>query len=177
MMYSLATLEGVEVNPRTFIPQITEPHWKLPFAATRTDRPLLSQGFSNESATYFLVKGRNIYALIVPHDEHQTPYFDLLMVLDERTPCAFGVEKAFIQQKQKDQSITYLRFSWEKGEAKKIDSSPASIRDGFKFFRGYHAPQLDEETGRIVQDLKDGLRIIDTATLYMDSGELEGNSS
>jgi len=173
MIYSFATLEGVEVNPRTFVPQITEPHWKLPFAATRTDRPV-SQVFSNEIATYFLVKGKNIYALIVPHDEHQTPYFDLLLVLDECALCAFGVEKAFAQHK--DRSITYLKFSWEQGEAKKIDSSPASTRDGV-FLRGYHAPQLDEETGRIVQDWSNGFRIFDTATLYMDSGEVGGNVS
>ena len=40
---------------------------------------------------------------------------------------------------------------------------------------GARIPQLDEETGRIVQELRDGFRIIDTATLHMDSDEVTGS--
>jgi hypothetical protein len=56
MLYSFAILEGVEFVPPTFAPHVTEPHWKLPFAGTRTDRGALSEGLSNETATYFIVK-------------------------------------------------------------------------------------------------------------------------
>ena len=181
MIYSFVILEGVEVTPPTLVPQITEPRWKLPFTGTRTDRGALSEGFSNETATYFVVKARNIYGLIVPHDEHQAPEFRLLMELEELDSsdcptCAIGFEKAFVQHM--DRSITRLSFSWETGEAEKIGSPPASncdiviSRDYPTTCNGARIPQLDEETGRIVQDLRDGVRIIDTATLYMGSDEL-----
>jgi hypothetical protein len=79
MIYDFVTLEGVGVSPPTLVPQITEPRWKLPFARTRTDRGALYEGFSNETATYFVVKARNIHGLIIPHSEHQAPEFRLLM--------------------------------------------------------------------------------------------------
>jgi hypothetical protein len=179
MIYSFVTLEGVEVTPPTFVPQITEPRWKLPFAGTRTDRGELSEGFSSETATCFVVKARDIHALSVPHNEHQAPEFRLLMELDSSSSsscptCAIGFEKAFIQHM--DRSITRLSFSWETGEAEMIGSSPPASTYGKVISKNYpttcngaRIPQLDEEMGRIVQDLRDGFRIIDTATLYMDS--------
>jgi hypothetical protein len=180
MIYSFVTLEGVAVTPPTFVPQITEPRWKLPFTGTRTDRGALSEGFSNETATYFVVKAKNIHALIVPHNEHQAPEFRLLMELEELDSsdcptCAIGFEKAFIQHM--DRSITRLSFSWETGPAERIGSAPASTcgmvisRDYPTVWHGARIPRLDEETGRIVQGLMDGIRIIDTATLYRDSDE------
>jgi len=36
-------------------------------------------------------------------------------------------------------------------------------------------PQLDEEMGHIVQKLRDGFQVIDTALVYMDSDELRGD--
>lgn len=65
MIYSFVTLKGVEATPPTFVPQITEPCWKLPFAGTRTDCGELSEGFSSETATYFVVKTKNIHVLIL----------------------------------------------------------------------------------------------------------------
>ena len=38
---------------------------KLPFAGTRTDCGELSEGFSSETATYFVVKTKNIHVLIL----------------------------------------------------------------------------------------------------------------
>ena len=184
MIYSFVTLEGVEVTPPTFVPRVIEPRWKLPFSGTRTDRGALSEGFSNETATYFVVRARNIHGLIVPHDGHQAPEFRLLMELEEfdtsdYQTCAIGFEKAFIQHM--DRSIARLSFSWEMGEDEVIGSSPAStcgiviFKDYPTAFNGARIPQLDEETGGIVQDLRDGVRIIDTATLYGDSVELQSN--
>jgi hypothetical protein len=184
MIYDFVTLEGVGISPPTFVPQITEPRWKLPFAGTRTDRGALSEGFSNETATYFVVEARNIRGLIIPHNEHQALEFRLLVEFEEfdssgRQTCAIGFEKASTQHM--DRSITRLRFSWEKGEATKTDSSPVSTCDSVSFIdypTTYHRariPQLDEETGRIVQDLRDGFWIIDTATLYMEVNEVEDN--
>jgi len=181
MIYSYVTLEGVQVTPPIFVPQNTEPRRKLPFTGTRTDRGALSEGFSNETATYFVVKAKNMHGLIVPHGEHQAPEFHLLMELEELDSsdcptCAIGFEEAFIQHM--DRSITRLSFSWEAGEVEKLVSPPECTcdivisRDYPTTCNGARIPQLDEETGRIAQDLRDGVRIIDTATLYKESDEL-----
>jgi hypothetical protein len=74
----------------------------------------LFEGFSSETATCFVVKARDIHALIVPHnhDVHKVPEFRLLMELDSSSCYAIGFEKAFIQHM--DRSITRLSFfSWE----------------------------------------------------------------
>jgi hypothetical protein len=176
MIYSFVILDGVGDTPPTFAPHITEPCWKLPFAGTRTDRGALSEGLSKETATYFVVKRRNIHGLVVPHNENEAPHFHLLMEFDSsRCPtCAIGIERAFIQHE--DLSITRLNFSWEAGKAENMGSSTC----GSLVFTDYptkcneaRIPQLDEETGRIVQDLRDGFRVIDTALIYMEGDEVE----
>ena len=113
MIYSFVILEGVDVAPPTFVPQITEPLWKLPFAGTQTDHGALSEGLSNDTATYFVVKAKNIHGLVVPHNENEAPHFHLLMEFDFSSclTCAIGFERAFIQHK--DISITRLDFSRE----------------------------------------------------------------
>ena len=155
----------MEVTSPTFVPQITEPCWKLPFAGTRSYRGELSKGFSSETATYFVVKAKNTHGLKNPHNEYnlKVPEFRPLMELYSSYPtCAVGFETAFIQPM--DQSITCLSFSWETGEAKKIGSPPASTsvsvisRDYPTTCNGARIPQLDEETGRIVQEFGDGFR-------------------
>ena len=167
MIYSFVILDGVEDTPPTFAPHITEPHWRVPFAGTRTDLGGLSEGFSNETATYFVVKAENsIYGLIVPHNENEAPRFHLLMEFDSsRCPtCAIGFERAFIQHE--DLSVTRLDFSWAAaGELEIMSSRTCSsvvFRDYPTTCNGTRIPQLDEETGRIVQDVKGGFRVIDT---------------
>lgn len=128
MIYNFVILEGVEVTPPPFVPQVTEPRWKLPFARTRRDRGGLSGAFSNETATYFVVKaGNTIHGLIVPHNEHQAPEFCLLLEFEEFDSwvcptSTVGFEKAVIQYV--DRSATRLSFSWETGEAEKMGPPP-----------------------------------------------------
>jgi len=74
----------------------------------------------------------------------------------------FEFERAFIQHE--DLSITHLNFSREAaGKEENMGSSTC----GSVVFRNYptmcnaaRIPQLDEETGRIVQDLRHGFRVI-----------------
>jgi hypothetical protein len=177
LVYSFVTAGEAGVAPPVVAPDVTEPLWKLPFTGTRIEHGGLSQGLTNETATYFVVHARILYALIIPHDEHQTPHFHPLIVFDSsKNPiCAIGFEKAFIQHL--DRSITHLNFSWEKGEASDTSSSPVSVvfRDYPTTYNGARIPKLDEETGRIVQDLRFGFRVIDTALIYMEGDEVEEN--
>jgi len=153
----------MEVAAPTVVPHVTEPLWRLPFAGTRTDRGALSEGFSNEVATYFVVKlARNLHGLIVPHNWYQIPHFRQLMGFDSpRNPtCAIGFEREFVQHR--DRLTTHPSFSWEKGEVENMGSSLARTcgsvisRDYPTTCIGARIPQLDEETGRVVQELIDG---------------------
>ena len=173
MIYSFAILEGVEFTLPTFVPRITEPRWKLLFAGTRTDRGALSEGLLNETATYFVVKAINIHGLIIPHNENEAPHFYLLMELDSsRCPtCSIGFERAFIQHE--DRSITRPNFSWEVAGENGNTCDTLVFKDYPTTCNGAQIPQLDEETGRIVQVLRDGFRVIDTALVYAESDELE----
>ncbi|KIM39062.1 hypothetical protein M413DRAFT_235340 [Hebeloma cylindrosporum] len=163
LIYSFVIAGRVEVAAPVVVPHVTEPLWKLPFPGTRTDRGALSQGLINETAMYFVVKAKNMHGLIIPHNENESPRFHPLMEFDSsRCPtCAIGLEKAFIQHE--DSSISRLSMSWEKGE-------PGSVvfNDYPTTCNGARIPHFDEETGRTVQDLRDGFRVIDTATLYKD---------
>jgi len=170
MIYSFEAILEEDSSP-TFAPHITEPRWKLPFSGTRTDRGALSKGLSNETATYFVVKARDIHALVVPHNENEAPHFHLLMAFDSSPwpKCAIGFERAFIQHE--DLSITRLNFSREAagGEAENMDSSSCSsvvFRDYPTTCNGARIPLLDEETGRIVQYWSHGFPVIDTALIY-----------
>jgi len=93
--------------------------------------------------------------------------------------CAIGFERAFIQHD--DISITRLDFSREAaGEGENMGSStcsPVVFRDYPTTCSAARIPQLDEETGRIMQDVRHGLRVIDTAALYMDGNELADDFS
>jgi len=170
MIYSFAILEGVGISSPTFAPHITEPRWKLPFSGTRANRGTLSKGLWNETATYFVVKARDIHELVVPHNENEAPHFHLLMEFDSSPcpRCAIGFERAFIQHE--DLSITRLNFSREAaGEAENMGSKDCSsvvFRDSPTTCTGTRIPKLDEETGRIVQVFSYGFRIIDTALIY-----------
>jgi len=181
MIYSFIILDGVDVAQPTFVPQITEPLWKLPFAGAQTDRCALSEGLSNDTATYFVVKAKNIHELVVPHNENEAPHFRLLMEFDSLgcPTCAIGFERAFIQHE--DISITRLNFSREAaGSGENRDSNTGDsvvFRDYPTTCNAARIPQLDEETGRIVQDLRHGFRVIDTAALYMDGDELADDFS
>jgi len=99
MIYSFVIREGVDVAQPTFVPQITELLWKLPFAGTQTDHGGLSEGLSNDTTTCFVVKARNIHGLIVPHNENEAPHCHLSMEFDSSScpTCAIRFEPAFIQ--------------------------------------------------------------------------------
>jgi len=178
MIYTLVTVE-TETTAPTGTPDITEPLWKLPFPGQQEYRCKISQGFSNETATYFVVEAKQFHGFIVPHNEHQTPHFHLLMdpeINSSRGPVyALGFQKAFIQDMGR--SATRFSFSW----AGDTGSSPANTC-GRAILENYPStddqtcpPQFDEETGRIVQKLRDGFRVIDIALVYMDSDELRGD--
>lgn len=178
MIYSFDILDGVDDTPPAFTRHITEPRWKLPFFGTRTDRGALSEGLSTETATHFVVKARNMHGLIVPHNENEAPHFILLMEFESdsfKCPTyAIGIERAFIQHEEP--LITRLDFSWEAGLAENMSSSTC----GSVAFTNYpttcsgaRIPKLDEETGRIVQDVRDGFWVIDTALVYTEGVEVE----
>jgi hypothetical protein len=165
MIYSFVTTGEAGVAPPIVTPHVTEPLWKLPL---RKDFCGLSQGLQNETATLFVVNTGPLYGLIIPHDEHQTPHFQLLMVFNSSKypKYAIGFEKAFFHHA--DDSITRLAFSWEAaGEAENVGSRTCSsvvFRDSPR--NGARIPQLDEETGRIVQVIRGGFWVIDTALVY-----------
>lgn len=175
MIYTLVTVE-METTAPTGTSTITEPLWKLPIPGQQESRGKISQGFSNETATYFVIEAKHFHGFIVPHNEHQTPRFHLLMDREINSPrdpvYALGFQKAFAQEV--DRSATRLSFSW----AGEMGSSPANasgrviLRDYPTTYDQTHPPELDEETGRIVLKSKGGFRVIDTALVYMDSDEL-----
>jgi len=174
MIYNLNIVE-MEVHPPAGAPNITEPLWKLPFAAGPRFCGDLSQGFSNETATYFVVKAKHFYRLVIPHNEHQTPHLSPLMdgeVDSERDLAhAIGFQKAF--GTKMDQSAIRLSFPWELGAAEE-GMGPSLAKNWGRAVAWDHPtecvgalrPQLDEETGRIVQDLNHGFLVVDTALVY-----------
>ena len=169
MIYSFKPIEGMDTTAPTLTSDVTEPLWKIPLPGTRTNSGGLSEGISDETASYFVVKAKTLYSLLVPHDDDQTPRFREF-VRFERTAmstCAIGFQKAFLQHS--DQSITRLSFSGKPQDLDDIVACPSShvvtSRD-YPTVPGFPLSKLDEETGRIVQNLKSGVIIIDTASLY-----------
>lgn len=169
MIYSFKTIGGMAITAPTVTSLVTEPSWKIPFSGTRTDRGGLSAGLSNENASYFVVKAKSFYSLLVPR-HNQAPCFRELIGFDHAgiPTSAIGFQKALIQHA--DQSITRLSFSGKPQDSGGADARPSSCvttsRDYPTITAGARLPKLDEETGRIVQDWKDGAMIIDTAMLY-----------
>ena len=110
MIYTFVTVE-METTTQTGTPKITEPLWKVSVPVKQECRGRFFQGFSNETATYF----------IVLHKEDETPHFNLLMDPEidlQRDPVyAIGLEQMFIQDV--DWSATRFSFSW-------ASSSPAN---------------------------------------------------
>ena len=172
MIYNLNIVE-MGVHPPG-APNITEPLWKLPFPAGPEFCSPLSQGFSNETATYFVVKAKHFYRLVIPHDEHQTPHLSSLMDGEVNSgrdvAYAVGFQKAFYMKI--DGSATRFSFPWDLGAGEGVGSSPA--RNCGRVVSWDHPtecvgalrPQLDEETVRIVQGLKHGFWVVDTALVY-----------
>ena len=169
MIYSFDTVEGMDTTAPTLTSDVTEPLWKMPFPEARTNRGGLSEGISDEIASYFVVKAKTLYNLLIPHDDDQAPRFREF-VRFERTAmstCAIGFQKAFLQHS--DRSITRLSFSGKVPQSEDVvaclSSHVVAFRD-YPTVPGFPLPKLDEETGRIVQNLKNGVIIIDTASLY-----------
>jgi hypothetical protein len=172
IIYRFVIVVGAEITPPTMAPHITEPLWKLPLAGTRTLHGGLSQGLSNGVATYFIVKAEALFEVAIPHDERQVPSVRQLTVLEQPKDLtyAIGFEKAFIQHS--DRSITRLSYSWgtregDKDECHVSSCIPVISGDYPTTPNGARLPKLDEETGRIVQDFREGILVIDTAILYM----------
>ena len=171
MIYSFNTVEGMDTTAPTLTSDVTEPLWKIPFSGTRTNLGGLSEGISDETASYFVVKAKTLHSLLIPHDDDQTPRFREFARFDRTgmSTCAIGFQKAFLQHS--DQSITRLSFSGKPQDLDDIVAYPSSrvvtSREYPTVPSGAQLPKLDEETGRIVQDLmKDGVMIIDTASVY-----------
>jgi len=175
MIYSFIIPEGTQP---TIVSRFPEPLWKLPFAI---DRGALSEGLSNDTVTYFVVKVKNIHELIIPHNENEAPHFRLLMEFDSLgcPTCATGFEQASIQHE--DILITRLNFSREaSGKGENMDSNTGDSVIFSDYPTTYNAdriPKLDEEMGRIVQDLNHGFWVIDMAALYLDGDELADDFS
>lgn len=160
MVYHFVIVGSVGVTAPTIASHVTNPLWKLPFTGRRTTLGALTKGVSNGIATYFVVKAQHLYGLIVPHDEHQAPYPRLLMEcnLSAHMTSVVGFEKAFMQQL--NWSTERLSFTLEMGE----DESPPHYvisRDHPTAYELVRRSHLDEETGRIVQELKGGFWVID----------------
>ena len=170
MIYNFDTVEGMDTTAPTLTSDVTEPLWKMPFPEARTNRGGLSEGISDEIASYFVVKAKTLYSLLVPHDVDQAPRFREHARLDRiaMSTCAIGFQKAFLQHS--DRSITRLSFSGKLQQSEDIVACLSfhvvTFRDYPTVSGGIPLPQLDEETGRIVQDLKNRVIIIDTASLY-----------
>ena len=170
MIYSFKIVERMDITAPTLTSNVTEPLWKMPFPQTRTDRSGLSEGISDETASYFVVKAKTLYSLLIPHDDDQAPRFRELARFEctAMSICATGFQKAFLQHS--DQSITRLSFSGKPQDPEDIIACPSShivTSIDYPTVPGeIQLPKLDEETGRIVQNLKDGVMIIDTAILY-----------
>jgi hypothetical protein len=173
VIYRFVIVGPVEHAAPTVPQQIAEPLWKLSPGGTRI---VLSEGFSDDIATYFVVKARSVLGLVIPHNENQLPYFRLLMDFDPSkwTNFATGFEKALTQDA--DGSSRRLSFSWQAGIT---GSCSPSLSGGINstsypsMYYGSRVPQLDEETGRIVQDSLDSFQVVDTAVVYsnMESEE------
>jgi hypothetical protein len=82
---------------------------------------------------------------------------------------AIGFEKAFVHYPNK--TISRLNFIWNSPNVGVFDLWPpgscisAQSQDHPTTCNGARLPKFDEETGRIVQDSRDGVWVIDT-TLY-----------
>ena len=170
MIYSFKTVEGMDTTAPTLTSDVTEPLWKIPFPEARTNRSGLSEGISDEIASYFVVKAKTLYNLLIPHDDDQSPRFREFARFEctAMSTGAIGFQKAFFQHS--DLSITRLSFSGKPQDPEDIvacrSSHIVTFRDYPTVPGGILLPKLDEETGRIVQELKNGVIIIDTASLY-----------
>jgi len=171
MIYDFNIVKEVEVTGPNITSNITEPLWKLPFADTRTLHGALSQGLSTPAATRFIVKAKALHEITIPHNKHEVPYFRELMALEQLKDMTFaiGFEKSFIQHS--DRSVMRLSLTQgireqDKGDCFAHSDFPVISRDYPTTPNGARLPKLDEETGRLVQDFRDGFLVIDTATLY-----------
>ena len=101
LIYSFVTVGGAGVTPPVVVPHdVTEPLWKLPFTGTQLDCFASSP---SETPSYFVVNAGTLYGSLfhcpLPHDEHQTPHFNLLMESDssKHSEWVFGFQKGLIQ--------------------------------------------------------------------------------
>jgi hypothetical protein len=174
MIYSFVIIEGVEATAPAIHPAPTQPLWSIPLAGTHTESGSLSQGLSNGRGTHFILTTMDrILNVIVPNSEVQPPRLIEMMEYhrQERSTSVVGFEKAFIQHR--DDSISRLSFSWDDREDGSVNpwlgGSCAHVmsKDYPTTHHGAYPPRFDEGTGRIVQNLNDGLWVIDTALLYL----------
>ncbi|RDB18718.1 hypothetical protein Hypma_014706 [Hypsizygus marmoreus] len=180
MLYSFITAKCSEVTAPTATSSLTKRLWRLPFDGDRVLHGALSEGHSDELATYFVIyAGNTIHGLAIPHIVDQPPHLrELVDISGLELGCitlSVGFEKAFIQHR--DRSISRLKFSWDKRgiqEVKPASSCPTITVKGYPTtLNGARLPLLDEETGRVVQSSREGIVIVDTALLYTTDGKNE----
>lgn len=182
LIYEFYIVDGVEITtPDPDISGDTSPLWSLPLAGTRIDRGTLSQGLTDEFATHFILAGMNrILNVVVPNSEDQPPRLIEMMEFNRQglTTSVIGFEKAFIQHVNqwgsRLGSVSRLSFAWGGRELRSIDPWPAGScvcvfsKDYPTTCNGARLPKFDEESGRIVQDSMEGIRILDTALIYQE---------
>jgi hypothetical protein len=166
LIYSFVIAE-VEPTVTTLLPDITQPLWDIPLSKTRTGHGSLSQGITNRLGTCFIIHARNqILGLVIPHRQDQAPRSIEMMDFGQLEGLSFaiGFEKGVIQYGNR--TVARLGFSWDvedMGLCPKISCTCVLFRDYPTTPNGARPPKLDEETGRIVQDLIGGVLVIDTA--------------
>jgi len=147
---------------------ITKPLWRLSIGGPRI---VLSEGFSDDIATYFVVKTSHVLGLVIPHNGNQESHLRRLTVFNssglERLDFATGFEKALIL----DGPTRRLSFSWQDGITGSCSAIPGGVNSTSypSAYFGSRVPQLDEETGRIVQDSPDKFQVVDTAVVYSNT--------
>jgi hypothetical protein len=170
LIYRFVVVEGVDIAPPATTPEITQPLWSLPIVDARTDCGALSQRLYNEVATQFiLTTDHKIINLFVPNNEDKAPHFIEMMEFNcpEAATFAIGFEKTFVQHL--GHTILRLSFAWGTREVGSVNTGVLSScvcsisLDYPTTCNGAQLPKFDKETGRIIQDSMNGVRVIDTA--------------
>lgn len=169
-------MDGVETIAPTTAPGITRPTWSMPLVQEGKRRSSLSLAVQHPLATHVILTAGNVISnLVIPTHDDQSPYLAEMMELpklgSEPPSCVVGVGRAFVQHT--DNSVSRLSFTWEDRNPGNRSSWPpgscvhTDSRDYPTAYDNIRPPILDEETGCIIQDSRDGLWVVDTALIHM----------
>ncbi|KAF9461399.1 hypothetical protein BDZ94DRAFT_1263968 [Collybia nuda] len=174
MIYGFNVVEGMPTTTEP-ISDITQPLWSLSLAETRTNRGGLSRGMPTPLATQFILTTFYcVVSLVIPHKHDEEPCLSKVAELDTRAVTqtrAGGFEKAIILHR--DQMVSRLGFSWGSRDAGNVDPWPpgscicAISKDYSYLYGGMRPPKFDEGIGRIVQDTRRNILVIDMSLIYM----------